>query len=239
MNNKECIILAGGLGTRLRSVVNDIPKCMAPVAGKPFLFYLFNQLEKYKFTHIVLALGYKSEVILEWLKTQNRSFNISYVIEEEPFGTGGAIKLAFSKIQGDQALVLNGDTYFNINIDQLIAFHTNKKADVSLALKKMNQFDRYGSVLADETDKIYQFEEKKYLDTGLINGGIYLINKTIINTNNLPSKFSFEKDVLEAQVSSLNIYGLTFEDYFIDIGIPSDYKKANIDFTNFSTISGK
>lgn len=227
---KECIILAGGLGTRLQSVVSDVPKCMAQVAGVPFLKHIFDYLEKEKFEHIILALGYKAEIITDWVQNQNRPFQISFVIEEEALGTGGAIKFAFSKVKGERALVLNGDTFFDINTESLYNFHQTKKADISIALKPMKDFDRYGSVDCNEQHRIMQFNEKKQLSEGIINGGVYLINKALFNSLVLPDKFSFEKDILEAKINDLNIYGLVFDNYFIDIGIPSDFEKANIDF---------
>lgn len=230
--NKECIILAGGLGTRLQSVVSDVPKCMAPVANKPFLSHIFGYLESHKFNHIILSLGYKSEIIIDWLKTQNRNFEVSYVIESKALGTGGAIRLAFSKVRSDKAIVLNGDTFFNIDNDSLFDFHLKQNAEITLALKPMTDFDRYGSVEIDNNNRILKFKEKQHLLKGLINGGVYLINKNIFDYLELSEVFSFEKEILEAKTSELEIYGLPFENYFIDIGIPSDFEKANIDFLN-------
>lgn len=230
--NKECIILAGGLGTRLQSVVSDVPKCMAPVANKPFLSHIFDYLESHKFNHIILSLGYKSEIIIDWLKTQNRNFEVSYVIESKALGTGGAIRLAFSKVRSDKAIVLNGDTFFNIDNDSLFDFHLKQNAEITLALKPMTDFDRYGSVEIDNNNRILKFKEKQHLLKGLINGGVYLINKNIFDNLELSEVFSFEKEILEAKTSELEIYGLPFENYFIDIGIPSDFEKANIDFLN-------
>lgn len=230
--NKECIILAGGLGTRLQSVVSDVPKCMAPVAYKPFLSHIFDYLETQKFSHVVLSLGHKSEIIINWLTTQNRSFDISYVIESKALGTGGAIKFAFSKVRSQRAIVLNGDTFFNVNTNSLFDSFAKQNAEIMLALKPMTDFDRYGSVEINIKGKILKFNEKKHLQEGLINGGVYLINKDIFSKLNLPEVFSFEKEVLEAKTSELNIYGLPFDSYFIDIGIPSDFEKANIDFLN-------
>lgn len=230
--SKECIILAGGLGTRLQSIVSDVPKCMANVANHPFLSYLFDQLERFNFKHVVLALGYKHEIIQDWLTTQNRPFTISFVIEKEPLGTGGAIKYAFSKIKEDNAFVLNGDTFFDIDFNELHNFHLDKDADITLALKKMKNFDRYGSVLVNIDNRIEKFEEKKFLKEGFINGGIYIINKSLFTNNQVLSRFSFEKDILEEKTNALKIYGVPFDNYFIDIGIPSDYEKANNDFLN-------
>lgn len=227
---KECIILAGGFGTRLQSVVKDVPKCMAEVAGKPFLYYLFEYLEMQGFSHVVLSLGYKAEVVLEWLNTQQRPFDVSYVIETEPLGTGGAIKFAFDKIIGDEAFVVNGDTFFDVNTDSLLGYNEERDADLTIALKPMTDFDRYGSVEIATNGRIRKFNEKVFRSEGLINGGVYLIKKDLFQKVNLPEKFSFEKDVMESQLDVLKIYGSTQDGYFIDIGIPSDFEKANSDF---------
>lgn len=230
--NKECIILAGGLGTRLQSVVNDVPKCMAPIAGQPFLAHIFDYLETQHFTHIILSLGYKSDVIINWLKGQQRPFEVSYVIEEKALGTGGAIQYVFSKVKGESAVVMNGDTFFNIDNKKLFTFHSDQNADITLALKPMKDFDRYGSVEIDDNNRIIQFKEKQHLNEGLINGGVYLINKNIFDKLNLPEVFSFEIEILESKTSDLKVYGIAFQNYFIDIGIPSDFNKANTDFLN-------
>lgn len=229
---KECIILAGGLGTRLQSVVNDVPKCMAEVAGKPFLEYIFNYLRIQNINHVVLALGYKHEVVLEWLSRKEFPFEISHVIEKEALGTGGAIAYAFDKIKGDNAIVINGDTFFDADLNALAAFHERHRSDISVALKGMKDFDRYGTVLLDQNKRIISFIEKQYQESGLINAGTYYINKKIITESGLPKKFSFEKEILESKLTALNIYGYESDAYFIDIGIPSDFEKANIDFCN-------
>lgn len=229
---KECIILAGGFGTRLQSVVQDVPKCMAEVAGKPFLSYLLKYLSSQNFDHIILALGYKSEVVIEWIKGQMFQFKISYVIEPEPLGTGGAIKFAFEKVISNKAFVINGDTFFDINSNQLYDFQNKNNSDITIALKPMIEFDRYGSVQVDKQNRIIKFNEKRFCENGLINGGIYLIKKELFCRFDLPSKFSFEKDILENKIDDIAIYGDIQDSYFIDIGIPSDYAKANIDFAN-------
>lgn len=227
---KECIVLAGGLGTRLQSVVSDVPKCMAEVAGRPFLSYLFDYLAREKFDSIILSLGYKAEVVLDWIKNNEYPFNISFTVETEPLGTGGAIKLAFQQATANNIFVINGDTFFDVDTENLLAFHTNKQAGLSLALKPMLKFDRYGSVELSLDKRITEFKEKAYCDKGLINGGVYLINSNIFAGKNLPNKFSFEKEIMENGVSELPIYGLEFDNYFIDIGIPFDFEKAKIDF---------
>jgi D-glycero-alpha-D-manno-heptose 1-phosphate guanylyltransferase len=227
---KECIILAGGFGTRLQSVVKDIPKCMAEVAGKPFLSYLFDYASRERFDHVILSLGYKAEVVLEWLTNKSFPFKVSYVIEDRPLGTGGAISLAFSRVSGESAYVANGDTFFDIDTDSLARFHKEKKSAISLALKPMVDFDRYGSVELDGNKRIIRFNEKKHCAKGLINGGVYLIEKNVFSSFDLPERFSFEKEVMESHIQNIEMYGQDFDNYFIDIGIPSDFEKANRDF---------
>lgn len=228
---KECIVLAGGFGTRLQSVVKDVPKCMAEVAGKPFLYYVMKHLERERFGHVILSLGYKHEIVEEWLNTTQFAFKISYVIESEPLGTGGAIKYAFTKVLSDRAFVINGDTFFDVNTDNIQELHLNKNADITIALKDMSDFDRYGSVDVNKNNRIVNFNEKQFCARGYINGGVYLIEKSVFAKCDLPTKFSFEKDVLEALLQQLNIYGVEQDSYFIDIGIPEDYELANRDFT--------
>ena len=176
----EVLILAGGLGTRLRSEVKDVPKCMAPVAGKPFLWYLLKDLNKYKeVTRVILSVGYLREFIFKWIEGVRRefSFAIEYAIEEKPLGTGGGIKLALNQTVTNNVIVLNGDTYFAVNLNELMTVHLQNPSAVTLALKPMSNFDRYGRVIIDESDKrIVEFKEKEHCKEGLVNGGVYVIN---------------------------------------------------------------
>lgn len=230
MKTMECIVLAGGLGTRLQSVVQDVPKCMAPVNGKPFLHFLFDYAEQQGCTKVILSLGYKHEYVTEWLKTQQRSFTVDYVIEEVPLGTGGGIQLALQKATEQHIAVLNGDTMFRVPLQEMMEFHMQGQAATTVALKPMQDFDRYGVVKTDNTARITAFEEKKPQAEGLINGGVYIIDKDALSAKNLPQKFSFEKDYFEAFVQEGNMYGFVSTEYFIDIGIPSDYEQVQKDF---------
>ena len=177
MKTMDCIVLAGGLGTRLQSVVQDVPKCMAPVNGKPFLHFLFDYAEQQGCTKVILSLGYKYEYVTEWLKTQQRSFTVDYVIEEVPLGTGGGIQLALQKATEQHIAVLNGDTMFRVPLQEMMEFHMQVQAATTVALKPMQDFDRYGVVKTDNTARITAFEEKKPQAEGLINGGVYIIDK--------------------------------------------------------------
>lgn len=225
----ECIILAGGMGTRLQSVVSDVPKCMAPVAGHPFLYYLLTSLTEAGFNHIILSLGYKHAVIEEWLRTNHFSADISTVAEETPLGTGGAVKLALSKARAENVFVLNGDTFFGVKYPELLNIHKQTHASATLALKKMEKFSRYGVVDIDQASgRILRFNEKHYCESGLINGGIYLINRNELDS--YPLQFSLEKDFFEPKVTTSILSGYISEGYFIDIGIPNDYAQAQTDF---------
>lgn len=226
----ECIVLAGGLGTRLRSVVADKPKCMAPIGDRPFLYYLLQYLAEQGITHVVLSLGYRSEQVIDWCQQTQLPLEISYVIESEPLGTGGGIILASSEIRGNEFFVANGDTFFHVPLADYHRFHKEKQSALSLALKPMQQFERYGSVELDENARITAFLEKKFCEQGLINGGIYLTSKEYLQGLQLPQQFSFEKEVLEQQVKNKQVYGFIADQYFIDIGIPEDYAQAQSDF---------
>ncbi|MFZ4456092.1 MAG: nucleotidyltransferase family protein [Bacteroidales bacterium] len=226
----ECIVLAGGLGTRLRSVVSDLPKCMAPVAGQPFLYYIFHYLQKNGCTHVILSLGFKHEVIEEWVMQNDWSFTVSFAIEQEPLGTGGAIKLALEKSKEEQVFIMNGDTFFDVNLKEMFENHADHTSDLSIALKKMTNFDRYGTVKVNADSRITAFQEKEYCTEGYINGGTYLINKKSDLMDKLPAKFSFETAVLQSQNKRVMMSGYVSDGYFIDIGIPTDFTKANIDF---------
>ncbi|MCB9065336.1 MAG: NTP transferase domain-containing protein [Chitinophagales bacterium] len=226
----ECIVLAGGFGTRLRSVVEDIPKCMAPVNEQPFLHYVFKYLADNYCDRVILSLGYKHEYITNWVNENEFPFTVDHVIEQEPLGTGGGIQLAMKEAQEENVFVLNGDTIFNVNLNLLQTFHNTHFAETTLALKEMHEFDRYGVVNVNDNGCINSFEEKQYRDKGLINGGAYLINKQALLDKQLPEKFSFEKDYLEAYVSEQKFYGYVSDGYFLDIGIPEDYYKAAEDF---------
>ena len=224
---KECIILAGGLGTRLRSEVADLPKCMAPVAGKPFVHWVIAHLITQKITSFVLSLGYMHQTIEEYIQSNHSQLQVKFSVENEPLGTGGAIKLALNLCEEENVMVVNGDTLFETNTCALWEQHIKNNSACTLALKPMQHFERYGAVTINGSNIITAFTEKKYMEEGLINGGVYLINRNSFNQLNLPQKFSFEKDFLEKYLHTLTMIGIQDNGYFIDIGIPEDFKKAN------------
>ncbi|MDP5171640.1 MAG: nucleotidyltransferase family protein [Bacteroidia bacterium] len=228
---KEAIVLAGGMGTRLRTVVSDVPKPMAPVNGRPFLAYVLDDLCEQGIERVILAVGYKREVIIDTFGINYRGMELRYSIEEEALGTGGGIKQAFDLVAGERAYVLNGDTYFRVNLGEMDSFFDENQCDMALALKPMTNFDRYGTVKIDEEScRVLGFEEKQQRDAGLINGGVYLFGKSLWNGLNLGEKFSFEKEILEGLFASHALCGMVSDTYFIDIGIPSDYEQSQHDF---------
>lgn len=231
----EVIILAGGLGTRLRSVVSEVPKCMAPVAGKPFLWYLLKYLTRYDVSRVILSVGYLREVIFRWIDEVGDEFPFSfdYAVEEEPLGTGGGIKLALSKALTQDVVILNGDTFFDVDLMQLYDAHVIGKKAITLALKPMRRFERYGTVNMEPiTGTILSFSEKKYCEEGLINGGVYVIRKNSPIFEGLGVKFSFETAVLEPQCARHQLLGVVQNGYFIDIGVPEDYQRAQEEMPN-------
>lgn len=225
----EAIILAGGLGTRLREVVKNTPKCLALINGNPFLYYVIRNLQKNNISKFIFSLGYLSHDIILFLESRFSDLDYCYVIEEEPLGTGGAIKYALNEANDDNVVITNADTYFDFNLNDLIKFHILKNAVVSIGLVEMQNYDRYGTVLINEDGVVEEFIEKKFNKKGIINAGFYCINKQyFLDKTIYMNKFSFEKDYIEKEVSGDKICGLLFIGNFIDIGIPEDYQKAQL-----------
>lgn len=222
----QVLILAGGLGTRLRSVVSDRPKPMADINGKPFLEYLISNLVNNGYKDFILAVGYKKENIIDHFKDgANFKCNIEYSIENEPLGTGGAIANA-KKLIKDDILVLNGDTFFNIDFKSFEKFHNEKKSQYTLSLRRVEDVSRYGAVEFDTNGKVTGFSPKgEDSQSNYINGGIYIIGKEIIDNLEENKIISLENDIIPYIVNDGNMYGYKADDYFIDIGIPEDYKK--------------
>lgn len=232
---QEAIILAGGFGTRLQSVVNDVPKPMAPINNEPFLNYIFDYLKHYQIKHVVLSTGYLSEKIIEYYKTEFNGIKISYTKEETPLGTGGGIRLALEKCTTSNVLVLNGDSFFDVDIESHNIKHKHSNAQYSLALRKIENASRYGTIKLGNSNSIIAFTEKDNIERfGLINGGVYILNRELFLTQtHANTPFSIEKDFYESRISELKIFGFEYDGYFIDIGIPEDYKKAQDDFKGF------
>lgn len=219
----QAIVLAGGMGTRLKSVVADIPKPMAPVAGKPFLEYVLGCLAKSGIEKTVIASGYRAQVISDYFGGDFLDMRLEYSVESEPLGTGGAIKAALKKCSGDRAVVLNGDTFFAPDFAAMSALMTAENAETVVAVKEMRDFSRYGTVLSSG-GRITAFCEKRECEVGYINAGAYLIKTDALDE--YEGNFSFERDYLEKQVGEKRIFCFEGRGYFVDIGVPEDYSAA-------------
>jgi D-glycero-alpha-D-manno-heptose 1-phosphate guanylyltransferase len=221
------LILAGGLGTRLASVLPHLPKTLAPIQNVPFLQLLFNQLENSKIvTQIILSLGHKADAIEEFLTKKRCSIPIDLSIEPSPLGTGGALLYTLPKITTDTLLILNGDSYFHLPLAQFLHFHETKKSDFSIACKAVENGSRYGVIEIDPTSKkILSFKEKPpKSDPAIINAGIYLIEKHLLSPLT-PGHYSLEKDFFPLFLKK-NSFAYLHEGSFIDIGTPTSYNEA-------------
>lgn len=224
---REAIILAGGFGTRLQSVVSDVPKPMAPVAGRPFLTYLLDRLRKQGYTHIVLATGYLHEKVEEFFGHEYHDVAIDYARELSPLGTGGAIVNALQYCHEETVTVLNGDTLFDIDHERLCRFAEEKATPLAIVLRQVPDAGRYGSVEIDKGGRITTFKEKNSeAGSGLINGGIYRIQRSLLDGFSLGEKFSFEQELMQQRYRDEHYYAYADGAYFIDIGIPEDYSRA-------------
>lgn len=226
MNTKEAIVLAGGLGTRLQSVLPDTPKCMAPVKGIPFLVYVLDYLITQNISKVILSVSYRKEQIINYFGNKYKSLFIEYAVDEIPMGTGGALRFASKYCSQDEVFVINGDTYFIPDLEALQGTHRQVSADITIAVKYMQEPDRYGVVQMDKSGRITDFKEKDIVSgSGWINGGIYLINRQVLNA--LPEqKFSLENDVFKVSCSVMQLQAFQTEAFFLDMGVPEDYERA-------------
>lgn len=222
----KAIILAGGFGSRLRSVVKDIPKVMAPINGVPFLEYLLNDLHKANIEEAVISVHYLANHIKDYFGNSYKGMRIKYSEESTPLGTGGAIKNSLSHIENkENVLVMNGDSFVNCNLKEIIETHDPSEHAISMVVKKLPLSDRYGT-LDIKNNKVISFKEKKLERNCFINTGIYFIPSKIFANYTLPKTFSFENDFLQKEVPSLDVNAIYTDGFFIDIGIPEDYAKA-------------
>lgn len=224
---REAIVLAGGFGTRLQSVVSDVPKPMAPVAGRPFLTYLLDRLGRQEYRHVVLATGYLHEKVEAFFGDNYQGIAIDYAREMSPLGTGGAIVNALKYCKEDSFTVLNGDTLFDIDHKSLCLFAEEKQTPLAIVLREVPDAGRYGSVEIDNQGCITAFREKDpTVGHGLINGGIYRIQRSLLDGFNAGQPFSFEKELMQQRFRKERYYAYADDAYFIDIGIPDDYARA-------------
>ena len=225
----EAIILAGGLGTRLSSRLIDRPKSMALVAGRPFLAILLDRLLQAGCTHVLLSVGHLRSVIMEAFGDNYRDVPITYVIEEAPLGTGGAIRKALEFCTEDCSLVLNGDTYVDLDYAALWALHRASSSSISMAVARVADCGRYGRVRIEQkgaAECVTGFEEKGQGGEGWINAGVYALKRRFSWPETVAERFSFENDVLVPCIESLCPLAFRHIGYFLDIGVPTDLDRA-------------
>ena len=228
----QAIILAGGLGTRLRSVVADRPKVLAPVAGRPFLAWLLDDLVRAGFETVCLATGHLAEQIEDTLGSlhavpdASQSAKLLYSREEAPLGTGGAVRMALRKLTDKPTFVLNGDTYVRPDWQQMLACHETRRSRLTIGVRQVDDTSRYGAV---ETagDRVTSFGEKMRSGPGLINAGVYLLQtETFAPLNPARDSFSIERDLIAAHIPDLQPKAWLIDSPFLDIGVPEDFQRA-------------
>lgn len=220
----EAIVLVGGLGTRLRAVVSDLPKPMAPVAGRPFLAWVLDQLAKRGMRRIILATGYLGERVHDAVGNRWSGMDIAYSHEREPLGTGGAVCAATAMLQGDQVHVLNGDTFLDYDPFALEGFTREHEADIGVALAYVGDVGRYGAATRRGA-WLDGFSEKGGLGEGWVNAGCYFLSQRAIASWPM-GRSSLEAEVLAPAVAASRVVGYDQTRGFIDIGVPEDYARA-------------
>ena len=229
----QIIILAGGKGTRLWPITENIPKPMVEVAGQPFLAHLLRHYSKYNMSKVCIAVGYKHDVIMNHFSNSYNQMELVYSIEENALGTGGAVSQSLPLLDDDDIVVTNGDTFFNVDLNEMMTFHLCNQSDITIAVKPFKNYERYGTVLTDKKSKIIGFKEKMKTENGLINCGTYIVKRSVLQKMYLPLVFSFETDVLETNVSNINEYAFVSDGYFIDIGIHEDLERAQTELEKY------
>src|SRR3990167_4425817 len=226
----RAIILVGGLGTRLRSVIPDLPKPMAPILGKPFLAYLLDYLKAQGITEVIFPVYHMREKIQDYFQTSYANISIHYIVEDQPLGTGGAIVNALTSTsdQTSPIFVLNGDTFVKLDYRAMYAVAEEQPTQLTMALRLVADCSRYGKVMI-ENNHVVAFKEKGESGPGLINSGVYLVSPQLFSQFHLPRQFSLEQDFLLPYATSLRPRAFITQDYFIDIGIPEDYARAKLE----------
>lgn len=220
----EAIVLAGGFGTRLRELVKDLPKPMAPVASKPFLEILLGALARKGFQRVVLSLGFMADKVVAHFGDTFAGMELAYVVEEQPLGTGGAVRLALSGCQQDHVYVFNGDTFLDLEVDTVESLWQDRHHPIIVG-REVPDTVRYGRLLTAD-GHVTGFTEKGVAGPGLINAGCYVFDRAQLDDFALNKVFSLEADFLADAVRQMTVDVFVTEGLFIDIGIPEDYVRA-------------
>ncbi len=220
------MILAGGLGTRLRCVLPDQPKVLASVRGRPFVAYLLDQLASQHFQRAVLCVGYRGEQVRNALGECHRGMQLLYSSEAQPSGTGGALALGSGMAQSDPVLVMNGDSYCECDLTDLLAWHDAQRAEATVLLNEVADTSRFGRVRVDVANRVVGFTEKGAGGAGTINAGIYILSRRVLSGIPTDRPLSLEREVFPSLIGS-GLYGYCPKPArFIDIGTPESYAAA-------------
>jgi D-glycero-alpha-D-manno-heptose 1-phosphate guanylyltransferase len=221
----DAVILAGGLGTRLRQSVSHVPKPMAPVAGRPFLEFIVSQLAAGGIDRAILSVGYMADKVIAHFGTRFGDMAIEYEVEPEPLGTGGAIRACLARCTADHALVLNGDTYLDLDLAMIQAqWHATHVPFVLARIEA--DTSRYGRILLTD-GRVSGWSEKGTSGAGLINAGGYVVPSALMSDCKLSTPFSFENDYLKHEIHQRRFEVVPVEGIFVDIGVPESYALAN------------
>jgi D-glycero-alpha-D-manno-heptose 1-phosphate guanylyltransferase len=221
----EAIVLAGGRGTRLASVIEGIPKVLAPVGDRPFLELLLQRLRQKGMRRVILSVGYLGSSIRDRFGDEFDELELAYSVEEEPLGTGGAVFKALEMALTDSVFVMNGDTFVDVEYADMLARHVDVGVTASIAVAQVPDCTRYGRVFI-ERDRVAGYTEKGYAGPGLISVGTYVMNRDVFATYDLPAVFSLETDFFVPYIKQLRPLAFLTSGYFIDIGIPDDLMRA-------------
>jgi D-glycero-alpha-D-manno-heptose 1-phosphate guanylyltransferase len=221
----QAIILAGGAGTRLRGAVSVVPKPLAPIKSRPFLEILFDYLAEQGFSDILLTVGYMAQSIVGHFGNKYRGIGIRYLIEDQPLGTGGAIKHALNYVSDNSVFIVNGDTFLRVDYRAVSEKHHTSGAMMTMVLKRVEDTSRFGRVRT-KGDRVLSFENAEPGKAGTINTGVYLVSKELFERYRLPNTFSFEQEFLLPHVRDLHPLAYFTKGYFRDIGVPEDYLRA-------------
>lgn len=221
----EAVILVGGLGTRLRGVIGEMPKPLAPVCGRPFLAWMLDSLAEQGFGRVILATGYRGDQVQATLGTDWHGMVLEYSRESQPLGTGGAIALAAQRIAGEAFFVMNGDTWLRLDYAAFDEQAHESGARLGIALTRVNDVGRYGAVRIEDS-RVAGFLEKGSSGPGHINAGVYRLQRDLLSALPKGESFSFEAQVLVPLVARESVFAYTDTSEFIDIGVPEDYMRA-------------
>lgn len=225
----EAIVLAGGKGTRLKPISGETPKPLVMVGGKPFVYWILQELEQQGFSRVVLATGYKSDLFRsQVLKDNPINIEVLFSEEEAPLGTGGAIRNAMEYINEDEFFVFNGDSYCEVSCEKVVAHAMQTGADICVVAMQVDDVSRYGQIRCDDATRVVTMIEKGGSGPGLINSGVYYIKRESMQSFEPDSQFSFEQEVLEKAKNGF--YAYISKGYFVDIGIPESYRMADRHF---------